>query len=56
MPTLIEKVMENIRIKNLKNMIEEGNIKYVSFPKDIELKKITSRNDKKIVFPKWGDL
>lgn len=47
MPTLIEKVMENIRIKNLKNMIEEGNIKYVSFPKDIELKKITSRNDKK---------
>ena len=47
MANIIEKLVNNLKIKSLKNMIDEGNIEYVSFPKEINLKKITSKNDKK---------
>lgn len=44
---IINIIVKNLQIYELKKNIEEGNIEYLFFPKEIELKKISNKNDKK---------
>ena len=47
MATLIEKMRDNLEIRELKKTIEGGNINYIFFPARIDLTRITNKDNKK---------
>ena len=47
MANIIEIIVKKLEIYELKKNIEEGNIEYLSFPEEIDLNKISNKNDQK---------
>lgn len=47
MANIIEKIVKKLMIYELKKRIQAGDMEYVFFPKEIDFKKISNKNDKK---------